>query len=961
MTSANSPDLRLPSFKDIGSRGRRWVTARTSWLFAFAASCAVVAGSGPGAVAQVLTVGSEQKVSATAGTALGGLVDLGFVPGIQSEFGSAVVEVGDLDGDGVPDLAVASQRECDTTGALYILFMNDSGSAAGPGTVKDFKKTPANAGCLPPELPGDLDGDGVRELDPGDQFGTSIANLGDLDGDGVADLAVGATGDDDGGPGNNSRGAVWILFLNDHTSPDGAGTLKGFQKISQTQGLDTSSDPSLDLGLQPGDIFGGSGMATVGDLSGDGVTDLAVGAASVSDGDPRSGAVYVLFLNDQSSAAGAGTVHGFRKISQAEPSFGNLLDALDFFGFGVASAGDLDGDGVTDLAVGALGDDDGGFDKGAVWILFLNEESPATAAGTVKGVQKISTLEGGLTETLENSSLFGINVANIGDRDGDGVTDIAVGAVNDSNGGAGAGRGAVFVLYLNGPGSAQGPGTVKDSQKISSVDSGFSGVIDNDDNFGRAIASISDLDGNSVADLAVGTYRDDDGAFDAGALWVLFLDGPPQAPIADAGPDQTVDEGDLVALDGTGSSDPQGDPLTYGWSQVAGPAVVLDDATSATPSFTAPFVSANETLTFELVVDDGTEVSEPDTVDVTVVNANNPPVSDAGEDSTIKEGAVGTLDGSNSFDPEGDAIAFAWTQLAGPPVVLQPSANVVQPSFVAPVAAGQSLVFQLEVSDGKESNAPTSYPPDPGQPDDDIVSVEIVLNSPPVADAGPDQTRDEGSVVQLDGSGSSDPDGGDALSFQWSQLGGTPVVLDDPTAASPSFDAPPVAPGGEDLIFRLTVTDDDPVNPLSSAPDGVVIHLRNINDPPSCALAAADPDSLWPPNHKMKPVGIVGVSDADSVYNTVTLAVTGVTQDEPVNGQGDGDSSPDAVIQDGDPADSVLLRAERAGGGNGRVYVIGFTADDGFESCDGAVRVTVPKSRKSTAIDDGQHYDSTLP
>jgi hypothetical protein len=106
---------------------------------------------------------------------------------------------------------------------------------------------------------------------------------------------------------------------------------------------------------------------------------------------------------------------------------------------------------------------------------------------------------------------------------------------------------------------------------------------------------------------------------------------------------------------------------------------------------------------------------------------------------------------------------------------------------------------------------------------------------------------------------------------------------------------------------------------------------------------------------------IDGVTDEGSVYNDVVLTITGVTQDEPVNGLGDGDSSPDAVVQIGDPADSVLIRAERAGNGNGRVYVVNFIADDGYESCSGSVTVTVPHSRKSIAVDDGQNYDSTQP
>ena len=172
------------------------------------------------------------------------------------------------------------------------------------------------------------------------------------------------------------------------------------------------------------------------------------------------------------------------------------------------------------------------------------------------------------------------------------------------------------------------------------------------------------------------------------------------------------------------------------------------------------------------------------------------------------------------------------------------------------------------------------------------------------------------------------------------------------------------------------VTDDDPINPKFSVPNSVTINVRNINDPPSCELGqtacpevnlpkkARDPAmcKLWPPNHKMKLVTIVGVADPDS--NDVTLRVTGVTQDEPVNELGDGDSSPDAVIQVGASVDSVLVRAERTGLGgaqeNGRVYHIDFVADDGFESCTGSAAVGVPHDVLDTPVDDAPPFFDSL-
>ena len=101
----------------------------------------------------------------------------------------------------------------------------------------------------------------------------------------------------------------------------------------------------------------------------------------------------------------------------------------------------------------------------------------------------------------------------------------------------------------------------------------------------------------------------------------------------------------------------------------------------------------------------------------------------------------------------------------------------------------------------------------------------------------------------------------------------------------------------------------------------------------------------------MQEVRIVGISDPQD--NNVVIATIGVQQDEPVNGTGDGDSAPDAALLEGTQNDKVLVRAERAGNGNGRVYHIDFTAFDGLESCAGSVQVAVPPTRNGDAVDDG--------
>lgn len=420
-------------------------------------------------------------------------------------------------------------------------------------------------------------------------------------------------------------------------------------------------------------------------------------------------------------------------------------------------------------------------------------------------------------------------------------------------------------------------------------------------------------------------------------------DTPPNpSPVANAGADQTANEGTLITLDGSGSSGTEGASLTYHWIQIAGPPVTLNLTDPVHPTFVAPEVPAGgSTLSFELTVNDAHLTSDPDVVNITVKNVNHPPVADAGGNQTVQEGSPVTLSGSASFDLDDDVLTYNWAQTAGPLVALSDPTSA-QPSFTAPLvgSAGAMLTFQLTVSDGIDSATDTVN-----------VLVENVNHSP-TAQAGADQTKDEGSLVTLNGLASSDPDG-DPLTYYWSQLSGPSVTLADPFSPTPSFAAPPVTSGGATLIFQLAVSDGQGGN----ATDEVVITMLDINDPPACGRAQASPALLWPPNHKLVPIGITGVSDPNN--DQVTITVTSVTQDEAINDLGDGDTSPDAVIQ----GDSVLLRAERAGGGNGRVYEVIFSANDASGgSCMGSVSVCVPHDRQAaTCVDDGQFYNALQP
>ena len=138
---------------------------------------------------------------------------------------------------------------------------------------------------------------------------------------------------------------------------------------------------------------------------------------------------------------------------------------------------------------------------------------------------------------------------------------------------------------------------------------------------------------------------------------------------------------------------------------------------------------------------------------------------------------------------------------------------------------------------------------------------------------------------------------------------------------------------------------------------GNVTIVKEENTPPDCSKAKANPDKLWPPNHKLENISIQGISDSEN--DPFTITVTSITQDEPTNGLGDGDTSPDGF---GVGTSNPQVRAERSGKGNGRVYQINFKAvDSKGAECNGSVKVGVPHDKKDTPIDDGQNYDSTKP
>jgi len=264
-----------------------------------------------------------------------------------------------------------------------------------------------------------------------------------------------------------------------------------------------------------------------------------------------------------------------------------------------------------------------------------------------------------------------------------------------------------------------------------------------------------------------------------------------RAPLAGAGPAQPGRfRNALVTLNGTGSSDPDGDPLTFVWTEAAGPPVALTGATTASPSFTPTTVG---TYTFQLTVDDGMGANDTDEVNVDVVNRG--PIADAGPDQSVPKGTLVALNGNVSADPDSDALTFNWTQLSGPPAALAGD-DTATPNFTA--AQAGTYLFQLEVTDPFNASAM------------DTVTV-VAVNAPPIATlAATPPVVAQGLPVAVTANGSWDPDGsivaynftfgdgswsGDVTSpylfHTWNNLGNHDVNLtvrdDDGTTATASL------------------------------------------------------------------------------------------------------------------------------------------------------------------------------
>lgn len=373
--------------------------------------------------------------------------------------GVSSVVIDDLDGDGIRELAVGCAR-IDIDGVVLIIFMNAN------GTVKKHTVLGRNTG-----------GVNINGLS---SFGSSIAYLGDVNYDGIGDILVG-----DANYPPNMWGAGVIVYL------DSNGLAIGTKLLSANLLFTLTNNAHM-----------GRGASTAGDLNRDGYPDIILGIPEFSS--TNTGSCRILLLD---------SAQGFKSFVTIRPGFNGFTtnsNNISNFGHAIAHLGSFGPDtALTAFAIGAPYSYYNDFHQGAVFIVWVDKN------GVVKKNTPITQVELG-NDSLIRNGYFGSSIAKIGDLDGDGMPEIAVGASQDTTTGVGRG-GSVRILFFN------ANGNLKALQKINSVVGGFTLPIDDREGFGK-VGTLGDFDGDNVSDLLVSSTAKNN--FD-GVLYLLTLNGVP--------------------------------------------------------------------------------------------------------------------------------------------------------------------------------------------------------------------------------------------------------------------------------------------------------------------------------------------------------------------------------------------------------------------------------------------------
>lgn len=396
--------------------------------------------------------------------------------------GASIRGAGDVNGDGVDDLiigaALANAAGTDR-GRAYVVF----GSSRGFPSEIDLDNLNGSTGFI---LNGVLDGD---------QAGSAVAGAGDVNGDGFDDILIGAQHAKGGGLVGSQRGEAYVVF----------GKNTPFAATFNLNGLNGSNGFILN-GIADAD-FAGAAVAGAGDVNGDNIDDMVVGAFHANIGGTLRGQSYVIFGKNTPFAA---TLN----LSSLNGTTGFILNGIgdsDVAGRSVAGAGDVNGDGFDDVLIGAQKASGGGTKRGQAYVIFGKN----TAFASPLVLSSLNGVNGFAINGISNGDYAGTEVAGVGDVNGDGLDDVLTSAPNVGAGGTN--RGQAYVVF----GSKSAFAATLSLSTLNGIN-GFTlnGVADGDRLFD--VARAGDVNGDGMDDLLLSANQADAGGTDRGEQYVVF-------------------------------------------------------------------------------------------------------------------------------------------------------------------------------------------------------------------------------------------------------------------------------------------------------------------------------------------------------------------------------------------------------------------------------------------------------
>ena len=378
--------------------------------------------------------------------------------------GGSVRDAGDLNGDGVADLIIGAWGVNSYAGASYVVFGKPGIGSSGNITLSSLNGS--NGFVL----------SGVASSDTG----YSVSSAGDVNKDGVADLIIGAIGV------NYNAGASYVVFGKPGIGSSGSLTLSSL-----------NGGNGFVLTGKAGDDYTGYSVSSAGDINGDGVVDLIIGASTANN---TAGASYVVF-----GKPGLGS-SGSVMLSSLDGGNGFVLSGMtnSQSGYSVSGAGDINGDGVADLIIGAP---NANSNAGASYVVF---GKPGLGSSGSLTLSSLNGSNGFVLSGVANSK-SGTSVSGAGDVNKDGVADLIIGAY-----GANSYAGASYVVFGK-PGIGSS-GNITLSSLNGSNGFVLTGKTVNDAS-GWSVSGAGDINGDGVADLLISAYGANSGA---GVSYVVF-------------------------------------------------------------------------------------------------------------------------------------------------------------------------------------------------------------------------------------------------------------------------------------------------------------------------------------------------------------------------------------------------------------------------------------------------------